>query len=72
VDAPSLQAIQGQDGCGSGQPGLLVGDPARSRGLEQDGYCGIFQPRLFYDSMIKWDMMLQTGSFPEGTAAFVT
>jgi len=26
--------IQGQAGCGSGQPGLLVGDPAHSRGLE--------------------------------------
>ena len=23
-----------QAGCGSGQPGLLVGDPAHSRGLE--------------------------------------
>ena len=26
--------IQGQAGCGSGQPGLLVGDPAHSRGVE--------------------------------------
>ena len=26
VDAPSLEAIQGQAGCGSGQPGLVVGD----------------------------------------------
>ena len=26
--------IQGQDGCGSGQPGLVVGDPAHSRGLK--------------------------------------
>jgi len=25
--------IQGQAGCGSGQPGLVVGDPARSRGI---------------------------------------
>ena len=25
--------IQGEAGCGSGQPGLLVGDPAHSRGL---------------------------------------
>jgi len=28
--------IYGQAGCGSGQPGLVVGDPARSRGLELD------------------------------------
>ena len=31
---PIPGGIQGQAGCGSGQPGLLVGDPARSRGLE--------------------------------------
>jgi len=30
VDAPSL----GQAGFGSGQPGLVVGDPAHSRGAE--------------------------------------
>ena len=34
VDAPSLGGIQGQTGCGSGQPGLVVGDPAHSRGVE--------------------------------------
>ena len=35
VDAPSLDTrVQGQAGCGSGQPGLLVGDPAHSRGVE--------------------------------------
>jgi len=26
--------IQGQAGCGSGQPGLVVGNPAHSRGVE--------------------------------------
>ena len=26
--------IQGHAGCGSGQPGLVVGDPAYSRGVE--------------------------------------
>jgi len=31
---PIPGAIQGQAGCGSGQPGLLVGDPAHSRGVE--------------------------------------
>ena len=44
--------IQGQAGCDSGQPGLVVGDPAHSRGLELDEHCGPFQPRPFYDSMI--------------------
>jgi len=41
LDAPSLEAecsipggIQGQAGCGSGQFGLVVGDPAHSRGIE--------------------------------------
>ena len=29
-----IQDIQGQAGCGSGQPGLVVGDPAHSRGVE--------------------------------------
>jgi len=41
-----------QAGCGSGQPGLLVGDPAHSRGLELDEHCGPFQPRPSYGSMI--------------------
>jgi len=52
VDAPIPGGIQGQAGCGSGQPDLVVGDPARSRGLELDGHCGPFQPRPCYDSMI--------------------
>ena len=43
---------QGQAGCGSGQSGLLVGDPAHSRGLELNDHCGLFQSRPFYDSMI--------------------
>jgi len=49
---PIPGGIQGQAGCGSGQPGLLVGDPAHSRGLELDGHCGPFQPRPLYDSVI--------------------
>ena len=47
---PIPAGIQGQAGCGSGQPGLLVGDPAHSRGLKSDDHCGPFQPRPFYDS----------------------
>jgi len=31
VDAPSLE---GQAGCGSGQPGLVADNPAHSRGVE--------------------------------------
>ena len=31
---PIPGGIQGQAGCGSGQPGLVVGDPAQSRGVE--------------------------------------
>ena len=49
---PIPGGIQGQAGCGSGQPGLVVGDPAHSRGVETRYHCGSFQPRLFYDSMI--------------------
>ena len=30
---PIPGGIQGQAGCGSGQPGLLVGNPAHSRGV---------------------------------------
>jgi len=31
---PIPGGIQGQAGCGSGQPGLVVGDPAHSRRVE--------------------------------------
>jgi len=48
---PIPGGIQGQAGCGSGQPGLVVGDPAHSRGLKLDDHCGPCQPRPFYDSM---------------------
>jgi len=34
VDAPSLKDIQDKAGCGSGQPGLVLGNPAHSRGVE--------------------------------------
>ena len=49
---PIPGGIQGQAGCGSGQPGLVVGDPAHSRGLKLDDHCGPFQPRPFCDSVI--------------------
>ena len=41
--------IQGQAGCGPGQPGLLVGDPAHSRKLKLGDRCRRFQPTPFYD-----------------------
>ena len=31
---PIPGGIQGQAGCGSGQPGLVVGDPAHSKGVK--------------------------------------
>jgi len=48
---PIPAGIQGQAGCGSGQPGLVIGNPAHSRGLERDDHCGPLQPRPFYGSM---------------------
>ena len=49
---PVAGGIQGQAGCGSGQPGLVVGDPAHSRGWKLADIKGPFQPRPFYDSVI--------------------
>ena len=34
ADAPSLEAFQYKAGCGSGQPGLEVTNPAQGRGVE--------------------------------------
>ena len=41
---PIPGGIQGQAGCGSGQPGLVVGDPAHSRGLELMSTVVLFNP----------------------------
>ena len=60
---PIPGGIQGQAGCGSGQPGLLVGDPAHSRGLKPNDHCGPFQPRPFYDSF--YDSLLHYASYQE-------
>ena len=49
---PIPAGIPGQAGCGSGQPGLVVGDPAHSRGLELFDHRGPFQPGPLCDSMI--------------------
>ena len=49
---PIPGGVQGQSGCGSGQRGLVVGDPAQSRGLELDDHCGPFQTKPFYDSLL--------------------
>ena len=48
---PIPAGIQGQAGCGSGQSGLLVGDPAHSRGLELGEHWGPLQPRPFCGSV---------------------
>ena len=50
VDAPSLETFKAR--LDVALPGLVVGDPAHSRGLELHDHCGPFQPRPFYDSMI--------------------
>jgi len=61
---PIPGCIGAQAGCGSGQPGLLVGDPAHSRGLERDEHCGPSQPRPFYDSMFPNRKYCQRGCLP--------
>ena len=48
---PIPGGIQDQAGCGSGQPGLVVGNPAHCRGLKLDDHCGPFQTRSFYESI---------------------
>jgi len=52
---PIPGGIQGQAGCGSGQPGLLVGDPAQSRGVEARWSLWSFSTQAilwFYDSVM--------------------
>ena len=49
---PIPGGIRGQAGCGSGQPALLVGDPAHSRGMKLRDHCAPCQPRPFCDSVI--------------------
>ena len=53
---PLPGSIQGQAGWGCEQPGLVVGDPAHSRGVETPLWpekdCGPFQPRPFYDMIL--------------------
>jgi len=51
---PIPGGILGQAGCGSGKPGVVVGDPARSRALKPDEHCGPFQPWSFYDSVLRF------------------
>ena len=51
---PLPGSIQGQAGWGFEQPGLEGGVPAYSRGLELSDLKGPFQPKTFYDSMMKF------------------
>ena len=51
---PIPGGIQGQAGCGSGQPGLLVGDPAHSRGVGTQWALWAFSTQAilgFHDSL---------------------
>ena len=51
---PIPAGIQSQAGCGSGQPGLVVGDPAHSRGVETWWSLWSFSAQAilwFYDSL---------------------
>ena len=50
--------IQGRAGCGSGQPGLVVDNPACGRLVETRYHYGAFQLRPFCDSM-KLQQILQ-------------
>lgn len=51
---PIPAGFRAQAGCGAGQPGrLVVGDPARSRGLETPRSLCFFQPRPFYPSVTR-------------------
>lgn len=47
----SLEAKTEIKAC-SGQPDLVVGDPAHRGWLKLNDDCGPFQPRPFYDSVI--------------------
>jgi len=53
---PIPGGIQGQAGCGSGQPGLVAGDPAHSRGLKLRDHYGPFSTQAilwFYDHALR-------------------
>ena len=49
---PIPGGVQGQDGWGPGQPGLVPDQEVGGRGLEPDDPWGPFQPKSFDDSMI--------------------
>jgi len=51
---PIPGGIQSWAGCGSGQPGQVVGDPAHGRAVETRYHCCPFQPRPFYDFFFVW------------------
>ena len=52
---PIPGGIQGQAGCGSGQPGLVVGDPAHDKEVETKWSLGSYSSQTilwFYDSPV--------------------
>ena len=60
MDAPSLEALQGQAGWGYEQLGLEGGVPAYSRGLEWDDRKGPFWPKALYDSTILCNIIVHS------------
>ena len=60
---PIPGGIQGQAGCGSGQPGLVVGNPVHSRAVETRWSLWSFSTQAilwFYDDSMKMNMRIPT------------
>ena len=53
VDAPSLQAFKASLDVALGSLGCWLVTLHVAGGLKLDDHCGAFQPRPFYDSMMK-------------------
>ena len=69
---PSPGGIQGQAACGTGHFGLVVVDPAHSRGgWKLAGHCGPFQPTPFYDSVILYRPQSSNWKGPPETAGIL-
>jgi len=49
---PISEGNHGQAGCGPGQPDLVSGSPAHSKGLELGGLWGPFLPKPLYDMIL--------------------
>jgi len=59
---PIPRCVQGQAGCGSGQPGLVVGNPVHGRGFETRWSLWSFSTQAilwFYERMISYSGLQQ-------------